>query len=50
MAYIFIDDQSPDASEYENNYIFFDEDNLDTFQAIDRKLSIMSPCRHIDRL
>ena len=30
MAYIFIDDQTPEARDYESNYVFFHEDNIDS--------------------
>lgn len=34
MPYIFIDDGYPDATDYENNYIFFDESDLDQMEDI----------------
>ena len=41
MAYIFIDDKSPEAHDYESNYIFFNEDDLDSLErALVRAKSI----------
>jgi hypothetical protein len=41
MAYIFIDDKSPESHDYESNYIFFNEDDLDSLeQALTRVKSI----------
>ncbi|MBN1654391.1 MAG: hypothetical protein JXA30_11535 [Deltaproteobacteria bacterium] len=41
MAYIFLDDGYPDAREYDNNYLYFDENDLygmeRTMDALDRR-------------
>ena len=34
MAYIFIDDGYPDAREYDNNYFYYDADDLDEMERI----------------
>jgi hypothetical protein len=34
MPVIYIDDGSPDSREYDNNYLYYDEDDLERMQAI----------------
>ena len=34
MAYIIIDDRSPESDEYSNNYIYFDEKKPGTLQKM----------------
>ena len=34
MAYLFFDDGGPDAEDYHNNYLFFNEKNCETLSCI----------------
>lgn len=34
MAYIFIDDGYPDSRDYDNNYLYYDPDDIDQMEQI----------------
>ena len=34
MPVLYIDDGSPDSREYDNNYLYYDEDDLDRMQSV----------------
>jgi hypothetical protein len=39
MAYVFLNDGSPDATDYDNNFFYFDESNSISFKHLNELLS-----------
>ena len=44
MAYFFFDDGAPDAEDYVNNYVYFDEKNSESYRRVMETIKKYVPC------